>query len=154
MPELSCKVITGNAAERQEMIQNEEDRDIWITSYDLLKRDIACYENIRFANQVIDEAQYIKNHGTQAAKSVRLIQSGFRMALTGTPMENRLSELWSIFDFLMPGFLYGYQGFREKFEEAIMNDRDEEVSASSRYDTSIYPSPTEKGCAHGASGQD
>ena len=71
------------------------------------------------ANQVIDEAQYIKNHGTQAAKSVRLIQSGFRMALTGTPMENRLSELWSIFDFLMPGFLYGYQGFREKFEEAI-----------------------------------
>lgn len=132
VPELSCKVITGNAAERQEMIQNEEDRDIWITSYDLLKRDIACYENIRFANQVIDEAQYIKNHGTQAAKSVRLIQSGFRMALTGTPMENRLSELWSIFDFLMPGFLYGYQGFREKFEEAIMNDRDEEVSARLR----------------------
>ena len=125
-------LITGNAAERQEMIQNEEDRDIWITSYDLLKRDIACYENIRFANQVIDEAQYIKNHGTQAAKSVRLIQSGFRMALTGTPMENRLSELWSIFDFLMPGFLYGYQGFREKFEEAIMNDRDEEVSARLR----------------------
>ena len=117
VPELSCKVITGNAAERQEMIQNEEDRDIWITSYDLLKRDIACYENIRFANQVIDEAQYIKNHGTQAAKSVRLIQSGFRMALTGTPMENRLSELWSIFDFLMPGFLYGYQRRKSKFRQ-------------------------------------
>ena len=137
VPELSCKVITGNAAERQEMIQNEEDRDIWITSYDLLKRDIACYENIRFANQVIDEAQYIKNHGTQAAKSVRLIQSGFRMALTGTPMENRLSELWSIFDYLMPGFLYGYDTFKKEFETPIVKNDDE--SAMTRLQKMVSP---------------
>ena len=132
VPALSCKIIAGNAAERKELLQGSLDADIWITSYDLLKRDIAYYEELRFANQIIDEAQYIKNHGTQAAKSVRLIQSGFRMALTGTPMENRLSELWSIFDFLMPGFLYGYQNFREKFEEVIMNDKDEEVGAKLR----------------------
>lgn len=132
VPALSCKIIAGSASERQEFLQNDDDADIWITSYDLLKRDIAYYEKKRFANQIIDEAQYIKNHGTQASKSVRLIQSGFRMALTGTPMENRLSELWSIFDFLMPGFLYGYQNFRDKFEEAIMNNNDEEVSKKLR----------------------
>ncbi len=132
VPALSCKIIAGDAAERQELLQSGEDADIWITSYDLLKRDIGYYEELTFANQIIDEAQYIKNHGTQAAKSVRLVQSGFRMALTGTPMENRLSELWSIFDFLMPGFLYGYQHFREEFEESIMKDHDEEVSARLR----------------------
>ena len=132
VPSLSCRIIAGNAEERQALLDNEEDADIWITSYDLLKRDIARYEDIFFANQVIDEAQYIKNHGTQAAKSVRLIHSGFRMALTGTPMENKLSELWSIFDFLMPGFLYGYTSFREEFEEAIMNKQDENTSARLR----------------------
>ena len=58
-----------------------------------------------FAIQVIDEAQYIKNPGTQAAKGVKKITAGFKLALTGTPIENRLSELWSIFDYLMPGFL-------------------------------------------------
>ena len=145
-PGLTVRTVTGTAPEREEILKNAAKTgaenlkiaemipypQILITSYDLLKRDIACYEPFQFRFQVIDEAQYIKNHGTQAAKSVRLIQSGFRMALTGTPMENRLSELWSIFDFLMPGFLYGYQGFREKFEEAIMNDRDEEVSARLR----------------------
>ena len=66
--------------------------------------------------QIIDEAQYIKNHGTQVAKAVKEIRSEFRLALTGTPVENRLSELWSIFDFLMPGFLYSYEKFRKEIE--------------------------------------
>ncbi|MFR8166458.1 MAG: SNF2-related protein [Enterocloster sp.] len=65
---------------------------------------------------VLDEAQYIKNHTTAAAKAVKVIKSRFRFALTGTPIENRLSELWSIFDYLMPGFLYGYDTFRREFE--------------------------------------
>ena len=73
-----------------------------ITSYDLLKRDVELYRDMVFAIQVIDEAQYIKNPGTQAAKGVKQITAGFKLALTGTPIENRLSELWSIFDYLMP----------------------------------------------------
>ena len=139
-PALSCKIIAGTAATRKELLNSEgkNDADIWITSYDLLKRDIADYENLVFANQIIDEAQYIKNHGTQASKSVRLVNSSFRMALTGTPIENRLSELWSIFDFLMPGFLLGYQGFRETYEEAIMRGDDSD-DTTNRLRTLVHP---------------
>ena len=69
---------------------------MWITSYDLLKRDIELYQDIVFANEIIDEAQYIKNQTTHAAKSVRLVNSSIRMALTGTPMEEIPEEciLW------------------------------------------------------------
>ena len=147
--------MAGTAHERKELIKNQTSNvDVWITSYDLLKRDIELYQDIVFANEIIDEAQYIKNQTTHAAKSVRLVNSSFRMALTGTPMENRLSELWSIFDYLMPGFLYGYTRFRSEIETLIVSDKDEDaMTASSRYDTSIYPSPTEKGCIKGASGK-
>ena len=87
--------------------------------------------------EAIDEAQYIKNQTTHAAKSVRLINSSFRMALTGTPMENRLSELWSIFDYLMPGFLYGYTRFRSEIETPIVSDKDED--AMTRLRAMIHP---------------
>ena len=142
-PDLSCKVISGSVSERKELLAQASgedpamDADVWITSYDLLKRDIVGYENLTFANQIIDEAQYIKNHNTQASKTVRLIHSGFRLALTGTPIENRLSELWSIFDFLMPGFLLGYQGFRETYEEAVVRGTDSE--ATERLRTLVHP---------------
>ena len=66
-----------------------------------------------FYTRSLTEAQYIKNHTTAAAKSVKVIHSQTRYALTGTPIENRLSELWSIFDYLMPGFLYGYDTFKK-----------------------------------------
>ncbi len=130
-PELSCVVVDGSPEERAEFYENykNSEADIWITSYDLLKRDIALFEGIHFANQIIDEAQYIKNHNTQVAQSVRLIDSGFRVALTGTPIENKLSELWSIFDYLMPGFLYGYTRFRALFEEPIVASNDKAASA-------------------------
>ncbi len=128
-PELSCKIIAGSIGQRKADIRQIKDGDIdvYITSYDLLKRDILLYEEIHFENQFIDEAQYIKNQNTQVAKAVRLIDSAFRMALTGTPIENRLSELWSIFDYLMPGFLYGYTRFRSDYEAPIINDHDEVI---------------------------
>ena len=126
-PELSVKMIIGNAETRAEMIQSSEKRDILITSYDLLRRDVEVYEKVEFFCQVIDEAQYIKNSGTQSAKAVKLIHSGFRLALTGTPVENRLSELWSIFDYLMPGFLYNYKRFKEQMEQPIVKENDEQV---------------------------
>ena len=137
-PQLSVCVMAGTAHERKELIKNQTSNvDVWITSYDLLKRDIELYQDIVFANEIIDEAQYIKNQTTHAAKSVRLVNSSFRMALTGTPMENRLSELWSIFDYLMPGFLYGYTRFRSEIETPIVSDKDED--AMKRLRAMIHP---------------
>lgn len=137
-PQLSVCVMAGIAHERKELIKNQTSNvDVWITSYDLLKRDIELYQDIVFANEIIDEAQYIKNQTTHAAKSVRLVNSSFRMALTGTPMENRLSELWSIFDYLMPGFLYGYTRFRSEIETPIVSDKDED--AMTRLRAMIHP---------------
>ncbi len=128
-PELSTVVISGSAAERKEMIAATREGEILITSYDLLKRDAEHYQDMIFGIQVIDEAQYIKNPGTQAAKGVKKITAGFKLALTGTPIENRLSELWSIFDYLMPGFLYSYKRFREEIEIPIAINSDEEKMA-------------------------
>lgn len=124
-PQLRALVINGGQTERKQLLKNYEDYDVLITSYDLLKRDIAEYEDKQFLYQIIDEAQYIKNHTTAAAKAVKCIQSKTKYALTGTPIENRLSELWGIFDYLMPGFLYGYETFRKELESPITKDKDE-----------------------------
>jgi hypothetical protein len=126
-PVLPAKMVIGTALEREEMIQNSGRKEVLITSYDLLKRDINHYEKITFHCQIIDEAQFIKNHNTQAAKAVKVINAGFKLALTGTPIENRLSELWSIFDYLMPGFLYSYQRFKEELETPIVQNQEEKA---------------------------
>lgn len=125
-PELDGVIIAGNIAEREAQIRSTKPGQILVTSYDLLKRDVESYKDIVFAIQVIDEAQYIKNAGTQAAKGVKQIAATFKLALTGTPIENRLSELWSIFDYLMPGFLYSYKKFREEIETPIVTNHEEE----------------------------
>nr|WP_296031793.1 SNF2 helicase associated domain-containing protein [uncultured Dorea sp.] len=127
-PNLKTAVVVGKADERKEIIDRYADYDAVITSYDLLKRDIAEYEDKHFEYQVIDEAQYIKTHTTAAAKSVKLIHAKHKMALTGTPIENRLSELWSIFDYLMPGFLYGYDVFKKEIETPIVKQKDEDAT--------------------------
>lgn len=124
-PTLKTLLITGTAQERQELLTHYADYDVLITSYDMLKRDIASYDNLHFHYQIIDEAQYIKNHRTQAACSVCNIHSVTRFALTGTPIENRLSELWSIFEYLMPGFLYPYAYFRSELEQPIVENKDQ-----------------------------
>ena len=126
-PALSIAIIAGSKDEREEQIKNAKKADILITSYDLLKRDILYYADKTFSYQIIDEAQYIKTHTTAAAKSVKAVNSRVRFALTGTPIENRLSELWSIFDFLMPGFLYGYEKFRKEMETPIVKHNDKEA---------------------------
>lgn len=124
-PELDVRIISGSAAERKNQISELNSSHIVVTSYDLLKRDIVHYDSMTFAIQVIDEAQYIKNASTQAAKGVKKISAGFKLALTGTPIENRLSELWSIFDYLMPGFLYTYSRFRNEIEIPVIMAKDE-----------------------------
>lgn len=135
-PQLTVKMAVGTAAQRRALLE-EELPDVLITSYDLLRRDLIHYEKLRFFCQVIDEAQYIKNHGTQAAKAVKRIRADFKLALTGTPIENRLSELWSIFDYLMPGYLYGYQRFREEMEQPIVSGEDDD--AAKRLQKLIHP---------------
>ncbi|WEV74489.1 DEAD/DEAH box helicase [Bifidobacterium sp. ESL0798] len=95
--------------------------DVLITSYDLLRRDIDDYDGLECYCMTLDEAQYIKNHATKSAHAVRTVNARHRFALTGTPIENRLSELWSIFDFLMPGMLGAYKHFRDRFEMPILS---------------------------------
>lgn len=127
-PMLTAVTVTGTAEERGEIIQNAGSGEILITSYDLLRRDLAWYKECHFSYEIIDEAQYIKNHITKAAKAVKEIRADFKAALTGTPIENRLSELWSIFDYLMPGFLFPYNRFREELEIPIVaNHKEEEM---------------------------
>lgn len=126
-PQMKVMPVAGTARERKEMRQKAGAADVLITSYDLLRRDSKDYKDMEFSSMVIDEAQYIKNHKTQNAKAVKSIQALFRLALTGTPIENRLSELWSIFDFLMPGFLYSFARFQADFEVPIVKRSDAEA---------------------------
>ena len=137
-PELKVTLVAGNQEERQRLIDGWEAADVLVTSYDLLRRDIALYEGKNFLYEVIDEAQYIKNHTTASAKAVKIIAARTRFALTGTPIENRLSELWSIFDYLMPGFLYSYEVFRKEMETPIVKNDDEEAAARLRKMTSPF----------------
>ena len=126
-PTLKTIVISGNSEERKEQISQIQNYDIAITSYDLLKRDIEIYKekNYIFRYLIADEAQYIKNNTTKNAKAIKEINSITRFALTGTPIENSLSELWSIFDFIMPGYLFSYNKFRTNYEIPIVKENDE-----------------------------
>ncbi|OXN00808.1 DEAD/DEAH box helicase [Bifidobacterium vansinderenii] len=121
-PGLRAAAVAGTKAARRSMIEAAKrgDYDVIITSYDLLRRDVADYDGLDFDVMALDEAQYVKNHATKASRAVRSIHARHRFALTGTPIENRLSELWSIFDFLMPGMLGSYAHFRERFEMPIL----------------------------------
>lgn len=122
---LKVLLVAGTQGERQQLLEEYDQSDVVVTSYDLLKRDISNYEGKQFLYQIIDEAQYIKNHTTAVAKAVKVIQSEYRFAMTGTPIENRLSELWSIFDYLMPGFFYSYDVFKKELEQPIVKNQDE-----------------------------
>lgn len=131
-PKLRATVISGNPQERQEMIERIKEFDVLITSYPLIRRDIVHYQKISFHTVFIDEAQFIKNAASQNAQSVKLIQSKHRFALTGTPIENSLSELWSIFDFIMPNYLMSHSKFVNRFEKQILKDDKEAMENLNR----------------------
>ena len=120
-------IISGSADQRENLIEKIPDYDVVITSYDLLKRDIEKYKNYKFKYVIADEAQYIKNNNTKNAKALKDLRSEVRFALTGTPIENSLAELWSIFDFIMPGYLYTYKKFKDEFETFIIKENDKIV---------------------------
>lgn len=128
-PELNILPVYGVKKSRNEKLEHMAQVDVVITSYELLRQDIETYESMRFNLAVIDEGQYIKNHTTKNAKAVKAIKADRRFALTGTPIENNIAELWSIFDFIMPGYLYSYGKFKELLETKIVRDDDREAAA-------------------------
>ncbi len=124
-PQLTCVAVDGDAAHRAGLAKQWGQADIVVTSYDLLRRDEELYGQQSFYACILDEAQAIKNHSTQKYKAVCQVKSQVRFALTGTPVENRLGELWSIFSFLMPGYLPPYKTFCARFEKPIVQEEDQ-----------------------------
>lgn len=129
--ELNTLVIRGTLSERKKQIEEIDQYDLVITSYDLLKRDIELYleKDYQFRYIIADEAQYLKNSNTQNAKSIKKIKADTRYALTGTPIENSLAELWSIFDFIMPSYLFTYKKFKTLYEMPIIKEESQEAMA-------------------------
>ncbi|MBP3887669.1 MAG: SNF2 helicase associated domain-containing protein [Cellulosilyticum sp.] len=124
-PHIKVLIIMGTIDERKMLYEQIHEYDVVVTSYDLLKRDIENYGGMHFKYCIADEAQYIKNANTIGAKALKMIESEVRFALTGTPIENSLAELWSIFDFIMPGYLFSYSRFKNNFEMPIVKNEDE-----------------------------
>lgn len=114
-PSLRVLPVDGTPAQRKKLLTGIRDYDLVVTSYSLMQKDIDFYQTIPFAYAILDEAQNIKNRTTRNAKSVKMLQAHHRLILTGTPIENSLDELWSLFDFLMPGLLSSYDRFLEKY---------------------------------------
>lgn len=123
-PQIATQIISGTPQERADLMQQSADVPVWITTYPLIRKDVDLYKAQIFDACFIDEAQFIKNPISLGAKAVKAVQAKHRFALTGTPIENTLSELWSIFDFVMPGFFGRYRQFEECYEKPILRDHD------------------------------
>lgn len=135
-PEINYHVFTETRNHRRDNIENI-DNNIYITSYGLLREDINYYKKIDFSAFIIDEAQNIKNPTTGITKAVKSINATTKLALTGTPIENSLAELWSIFDFIMPGFFGNMRDFNDKYgikdletdqDKQKLNDLNKQIS--------------------------
>lgn len=123
-PSAKAKIIDGTKEDRTASLKDISGYDFIITSYPLLRRDIAEYSELDFSYCFIDEAQHIKNPKTLSSKAVKKVRADKRFALSGTPIENSLGELWSIFDFIMPGHLFTRQQFAMRFEKPITHGDD------------------------------
>ncbi|MBR6523497.1 MAG: DEAD/DEAH box helicase [Clostridia bacterium] len=126
-PEAKTVILSGSPQMREQAAENIADAHFAITSYGLLRNDLNLYSDTEFAYCFIDEAQHIKNPNTLSAKVVKQIKADSFFALTGTPLENTLLELWSVFDFVMPGYLYSRHKFRAVYELPIVKEKDKEA---------------------------
>jgi SNF2 family DNA or RNA helicase len=136
-PDMKAMAVAGTREERMQSLRDGQDMSVLITTYNMLKRDIRDYEKYHFSYCFLDEAQQIKNPTTQNAKAVKKLHCGGRFALTGTPIENTLTELWSIFDFLMPGYLFRHKEFKRRYEVPIVRRQD--VHAAKELNRHIQP---------------
>ena len=119
-PTLKVGILHSSKSEREKILENIDNYDVLLTTYTTYKNDIERYEKINFDYCIIDEAQNIKNPDALITKAIKKVNANVRFALTGTPIENNLMELWSIFDFIMPGYLYNKSKFKSTF---INNDK-------------------------------
>lgn len=118
-------LLIGKAEDRQEGLS--EEGNVYITTYDMLRRDIDLYKDIYFDYLIADEVQYIKNHTTKTAKAIKSVGRRCTFALTGTPIQNSLSELWSIFDLVLPGYLYKYSVYNNNYMKPIVVDDNKQI---------------------------
>lgn len=124
-PDLKIGIIHGSKSSRNKILENKDEYDILITTYGTIKNDIDFYKSEVFDYCIIDEAQNIKNPKAQNTKVIKEIKAKVKFALTGTPIENSLVELWSIFDFIMPGYLFDEKKFKQKFVNRSEREIDE-----------------------------
>jgi superfamily II DNA or RNA helicase len=125
----SLKVLALHGPERHAALAQIPQSDLVVTSYALIRRDAERYRELEFDTVVLDEAQHIKNRQTQNAQAVKSVRARQRLVLTGTPLENSVLDLWSIFDFLMPGYLGTAQDFRERYELPLTREKDAPAQA-------------------------
>ena len=118
-PEIRVVIADGSQEERSQILKSSSKADVIITSYPLLRRDIAKVAKQAFHTLILDEAQFFKNHATQTAHAVKAIQARYRFALTGTPVENKLEELWSIFDAVFPALFTDRKAFNDLTRETV-----------------------------------
>ena len=123
------RVLALHGPERHGLFERIPRSDLIVTSYALIRRDAERYRGREFDTVVLDEAQHIKNRQTQNAQAVKAVRARHRLVLTGTPLENSVLDLWSIFDFLMPGYLGRAQDFRERYELPIAREKNAEAQA-------------------------
>ncbi|MDP1829704.1 MAG: SNF2-related protein [Archangium sp.] len=119
--------VTWHGADRRDNIEKLQNVDLVLTSYALIRRDLEELKKLKFRTVILDEAQNIKNADSATAQACKAVGGEHRIALTGTPLENRLTELWSLFDFLMPGFLGNAESFHERYEHPITVQGDTET---------------------------
>jgi superfamily II DNA or RNA helicase len=120
----TLKVLQVQGSGREKLLNTISAHDVILTSYQLIIRDIKHYQTIRFGLMLLDEASFIRNPDTDAAKTLRSLNSAGRIALTGTPLENGVLDLWSIFHFALPGYLGNQSSFKERFESPIQSGLD------------------------------
>ena len=126
------KVLTVSGPDRAADFPKIPSADVVVTSYALLQRDFeAAYAGVEFSVAVIDEAQHIKNRDTKNARTVKAVDAAERLALTGTPIENSVADAWSIFDFLMPGYLGSYESFKSAYEDKLTGEDGAEFGEAS-----------------------
>ncbi|HAR62531.1 MAG: hypothetical protein DKM50_02510 [Candidatus Margulisiibacteriota bacterium] len=135
-PKLKVCIYTGNL--RKKSIHQLNNYHLILTSYTILRKDFDEISDEKFNYCILDEAQYIKNFRSQTAKTIKKINARHRLALTGTPLENNLSELWSIFDFLMPKYLFSYEIFKKTYETPILNSGSQLVANSLKKRTNPF----------------
>jgi superfamily II DNA or RNA helicase len=121
-PDLKVITFVGAPGERRKLLAQKNSVDVFVTSYGLIQRDLEHFEPLSFSYVILDEAQAIKNRETRNARSVKRLTADYRLVLTGTPIENSLEDLWSLFDYLMPGFLGSHDRFVQTYMRSAGKD--------------------------------